>query len=173
MAALVSGDVIWAFQSASYQRPPKVLMTVPSGAPCSPQPGRPRRQMPYWPLSGSWSVVGELRDLVPRGLLGHASMPGCLEQVLAIEQRRALAVERGRVELAVVAEAVADRLEEVGAVVRGVGVERRADLVDPAELGPQRDLVHAHGHHVERAGAGRDVRRHLRADLVLRAGSAG
>ena len=109
---------------------------------------------------------GGSHDLIPRGLLGQRDALG-LEQVLAIEQRRALAVERGRIELAVVGEAVADRLEEVGAVVGGVGVEGRADLVDPAELGPQRDLVHAHGHDVERAGAGGDVRRHLRADLVL------
>lgn len=46
---LEGGESSLAFQSLSNQVPPKVLTTVVSGAISSPQPGRPRRQMPFIP----------------------------------------------------------------------------------------------------------------------------
>ncbi|CAM5728369.1 hypothetical protein SANTM175S_07897 [Streptomyces antimycoticus] len=44
-----SGESSCAFQSLVNQVPPKVLTTVVSGAISSPQPGSPRRQMPFIP----------------------------------------------------------------------------------------------------------------------------
>ena len=46
-----SGESTWASKFSSNQVPPKVLTTVVSGAKTWPQPGRPRRQMPF--MSGS------------------------------------------------------------------------------------------------------------------------
>ena len=46
MASFHSGVLTVAFQSMSYQLPPKVCTTVVSGAKRSPQPGLPRMQMP-------------------------------------------------------------------------------------------------------------------------------
>ena len=44
-----SGQSTCACQSLVNQVPPKVLTTVVSGANTSPQPGWPRRQMPFMP----------------------------------------------------------------------------------------------------------------------------
>jgi hypothetical protein len=46
-----------AVQSFSNQVPPKVLTTVVSGANTSPQPGRPRKQMPFIPDSAPSSLA--------------------------------------------------------------------------------------------------------------------
>lgn len=67
MAFRNAGSFSRAFQSLSNQVPPKVFTTVVSGAMSSPQPGSPRRQMPFIPRSApstfaasfaTWGQVG-------------------------------------------------------------------------------------------------------------------
>ena len=124
-----------AFHPASYQRPPKVLITVPSGAPISPQPAaregrcllrcsmgcwpsglRPRRH-PGSAYPGSW-------HLLPRG--GPSCRTACCFR-RRTEQRRA-----------------SRRCSNhPGSTGRSrhcrttVGIQLRAELVDPALLREQ------------------------------------
>ena len=104
--------------------------------------------------------------LVPRRLVRHRDI--CLLQdVLAIEKRGALAVERRRVQLAVVLEPLTNARDHVVEVVVGVRLERGANFFEPPVLGPQRDFVHADGDQIELRGVGGDVRGDLVADLVF------
>ena len=99
--------------SGSNQRPPKVLITVSSGAMTSPQPGMPRRQMPRrWP--SPWSSA-RAANSATCGHVGCAGiwMPACSNRSLAVHEERRLAVERHRVHVALVRQRLAHRRDEV------------------------------------------------------------
>ena len=74
----------------------------------SPQPGLPRRQMPYTPAA--LSVILSAACLM-NSQVGFSGIvrPGLLHQVLAVHDEGALAIERRGVKLAVVGEAGANR----------------------------------------------------------------
>ena len=95
----------------------------------SPQPALPRRQMPLM----SSVAVGDLarRPRAMKSQVGASGMvsAGLLEQVLAVHEHRALAVERRGVELAVDGQAAADRRQQVVDVV--VGAEASSGTSQP------------------------------------------
>ena len=64
MAAVSAGELSCACQLVLYHSPPKVLITVSSAAMLSPQPARPRRQMPET-LPGWFSFAAAACDLRP------------------------------------------------------------------------------------------------------------
>src|SRR5438270_14020185 len=76
MAADDSGESSWAFHVSSYQRPPNVLITVLSGASCSPQPGNPRRQMPNW-FGGLCTFLAAAATSSQVGLSGSVTPAFC------------------------------------------------------------------------------------------------
>jgi hypothetical protein len=65
-----SGESRRAFQPSSNQVPPKVFTTVVSGAITSPQPGRPRRQMPFMPDSAPSTFAARSATWVQVGCAG-------------------------------------------------------------------------------------------------------
>ena len=113
--------------------------------------------------AGIVQLRSPLLDLLPGRLLGHLDA-GLLEQVLAVEQHRALGVERQRVQLAVIGQAFAHRLQHVLDIVVGGQILERDE---PVLRGPDRDLVGADRHDVELAALGRDVGRDPLAKHVL------
>jgi hypothetical protein len=76
MASRLSGESRVAFQSASNQPPPNVFITVVIGAITSPQPARPRRQMPEKSSSGAFSSAASSRTSSHVGFAGISS-PAC------------------------------------------------------------------------------------------------
>ncbi len=107
-------------------------------------------------------LAGRVADELPGRVLGHGE-PGLLEEVGAVHQEGALAVEGRGVELAVDGQAAADRRQHVVDLVGGVELERH----QPALLAPDRHLVVADGQDVVLAAAGGDVGRHPLAQDVL------
>ena len=111
-------------------------------------------------------LVGDLArglaDEVPGRRLGHLEA-GLLEQVRAVHDHRALAIERRGVELAVDGQTVADRRQQVVDVVGGIELER----YQPVLLRPDRHLVGADGHDVVLAALGGDVGGDALAQHVL------
>src|SRR6218665_938111 len=169
--------------------PPKVLTMVDSSAMLSPQPGLPRRHTPYRPLPGLWTLAAKARicsqvgcsgRLPPpppppaaRGRGGTGSPPKRGRETLprgggtggggGVHRERALAIERGRIQLAVGRQTGADGCQQIVDVVPGV----RLELLEPAFLAPDRRLVHADGHHVELPALRRNVRRDALAQRAL------
>ena len=106
------------------------------------------------------------RHLVPRRVVRHIDARGG-QEVLAVHQHRGLAIERHRVEVAVVAERPPDAgYEVVGRVGRILGDEW-GEVFDPSLLGPQRNLVRADREEVIATALGRHVLGHLLPELVL------
>ena len=60
------------FQLMSNHWPPKLLTMVVMKAMLSPQPGLPRRQMPYTPAFGSWIFAAASRTWSQVGSLGES-----------------------------------------------------------------------------------------------------
>src|SRR5580704_3398693 len=110
----------------------------------------------------SWLVeLGRIaRHLRPGWVRRHRD-PGRLEQVLAVVQHRRLAVERDRVQAALVGQGLGDRREQVaGVVARVLRDVLRGPVVQPAVLREQRRLVRPDHDHVERVA----VRGHVLLD---------
>jgi hypothetical protein len=108
-------------------------------------------------------LVGRLPDEIPGRLLRHGEA-GLFEQVRAIHDEGALAIERRGIELPVVGETGADRRKEIVDVVIGAKLVERKQ---PALLRPDRGLIGADGEHVELTALGGDVGCHLLAQHVL------
>ena len=100
----------------------------------------------------------DIRHVAPRGVVGHGHA-GRLDQVLAVHDHRALAVERRRIQLPVRGQAPAHRRQDVVDVV----VRAEGELLEPAARTPDRGFVHSDGHDVELTALGGDVGRHALA----------
>ena len=101
---------------------------------------------------------GRIAYVIPGGTVSEFDA-GFVGQVLAVHQHGAFTVERRGVHLAVHAQSVAHRGQDVIGVVAGVALE----LGQPAFFAPDGRLVHANGHHIELTAFGGDVRGHALA----------
>src|SRR5258706_599626 len=68
MAVFQGCDSSWGFQLVSNHWPPLVLTSVVMKAMLSPQPGLPRRQMPYTPSLGLWTLAAKSLTCAQVGL---------------------------------------------------------------------------------------------------------
>ena len=83
--------------------------------------------------------------------------PGLGEQGLVVEHHRRLAVERHRVQVALVRQGLGDRRQQVGRAVAGIARDVLLGQVgQPAVLGEQRRLVRADHDDVERVAVRAD-----------------
>ena len=108
-------------------------------------------------------LAGRVGDEIPCRRIRHGKAR-LLEEVLAIHDHRALAVERCAIELPVNRQAAADRRQQVVDVVVAAEVVERHE---PALFRPDRHFVGADRHDVVLAALGGDVRRDLLAEDIL------
>ena len=94
-------------------------------------------------------------DVAPGRVVRHLH-PRRVQKILAVHDHRAFAVERRRVQRAVVGQPAPHRRQDVGDVVAGAEFQR----LEPAARAPDRGFVHADGHDVELAALRRDVGGH-------------
>src|SRR5207253_10892715 len=84
-------------------------------------------------LAGVVELPGDVRYLVPGGVVGHGQ-PRLLEEVLAVHEKRGLAVEGHRVEAVLVAQSLGNAGDEVREIVGGLLADVGAEVLDPGVL---------------------------------------
>ena len=110
---------------------------------------------------------GPVVDLAPGRLLGHLDT-GLLEEVLAVVEHGAFAIERQRVEALLLAfghaQTITHRLDQV---IDLIVLRQVVELGQPAMLGPDGHFIGADGHDVELATLGRHIGGQTLAQHVL------